>query len=250
MKGRRLVSVLPVDAVFRLLDAPDPTLPIGLRDRAILEVLYGAALRRSELVGLDVGNIQKGGVLVRCGKGGRDRIVPLGGTGLRAVSRYLEGGRPILQPKGPALFVSVNGRRFGGVDVGRLVQKYATRIGAGKVTPHMLRHSCATHLLESGAGIRDVQALLGHVSISTTQVYTHVNRAWLFREYDKAKGDGVFPIPRHPEPGPFRGGTADHPEICRKGTVREERALAVKDQDLRWMPKDGGQNGLNSLGFL
>jgi integrase/recombinase XerD len=184
---RTLPRPLTVDEVTKLLGVPNDAEPAGLRDRAMLEVLYGAGLRISELVGLDVDDVDldEGSVKV-LGKGSKERIVPLGRFGTRAVSNYLTRARPALatSKSGAALFLNRRGGRLTrqGAD---LVLKAAVR-GAGlkkRVTPHMLRHSFATHLLEGGADVRVVQELLGHASLSTTQIYTLVTGQRLREEY-------------------------------------------------------------------
>jgi len=189
-KPTRLPDVVSIEDVDRLLSQPFPEGPVGMRDRAALEVLYGCGLRVSELTGLDLLDIdlREGFVRVR-GKGDKDRVVPVAGAAAEALQAYLEGGRPHLRakrqrrPADPsALFVNVRGGRLTRQAVFGLVKRYGGRVGLD-IHPHTLRHSFATHLLEGGADLRALQELLGHSDISTTQVYTHVGLAHLREEY-------------------------------------------------------------------
>ncbi len=172
-------AVLTETEMLALLDAPGKD-ALGLRDRAILETLYSTGLRRAELCGLDRYDLDFPGevVLVRQGKGGRDRIVPIGSYALAALRRYLNEARPALvgRSKEPALFLAaITRRRLGVKTLNLIVRKCAEAAGIGKrVTPHVLRHTCATHLLQGGADVRHVQLILGHASIATTQIYTRV----------------------------------------------------------------------------
>ncbi len=159
-----------------------------LRDRALLELLYGSGLRVGEAVGLTVEalDLERGRVLVR-GKGSKERVVPLSEYAREALRSYLATGRPVLAGEGPWLFFNRRRRPMSPRDVRRMVKQYAERILSGRrVTPHTLRHSFATHLLEGGADIRAVQELLGHASVATTQRYTHVSRARLFAAYRRS----------------------------------------------------------------
>lgn len=187
-RGERLPKVLSVEELGGLLAQPDPRTPEGLRDRAILELLYGCGLRVSELVGLDVGHVDLEAELVRVvGKGDRERVVPLGSYAVRALQGYLQLGRPRLARSSQALFVARSGGRLSRQWVWKLLRRYAQKAGiAGAVTPHVLRHSFATHLLEGGADLRSVQELLGHASVSTTQIYTHVARPHLVEVFDRS----------------------------------------------------------------
>ncbi len=177
---RRLPKVLTLAEIERLLDQPDLSTPIGLRDRAILEVLYAAGLRVSELTNLDLGDVDLREGFVRCiGKGSKERVVPLGEIAIAATESYIENGRPtlIFDPKELSLFVNQNGGRMTRQSIWKLVKKYSEGARIPKeVTPHTIRHSFATHLLEHGADIRAVQEMLGHADISTTQIYTHVTK--------------------------------------------------------------------------
>ena len=177
---RRLPKVLTLAEIERLLDQPDLSTPIGLRDRAILEVLYATGLRVSELTNLDLGDVDLREGFVRCiGKGSKERVVPLGEIAITATKSYIENGRPtlIFDPKELSLFVNQNGGRMTRQSIWKLVKKYSETARIPKeVTPHTIRHSFATHLLEHGANIRAVQEMLGHADISTAQIYTHVTK--------------------------------------------------------------------------
>ncbi len=172
-------AVLSESEISALLSAPGRD-TLGLRDRAILETLYSTGLRRAELCGLDLYDLDHAGELVRVrqGKGRRDRIVPIGRAALAAIRRYLRDARPELveTPKEPALFVAaITHRRLHVKTLNLIVRKHAEAAGIAKrVTPHVLRHTCATDLLRGGADIRPVQAILGHASVATTQIYTRV----------------------------------------------------------------------------
>jgi integrase/recombinase XerD len=188
--GSFLPDVLAPDDVARILDAPPADDPMGIRDRAILELLYACGLRVSELTGLDTDRVDLTGPQVRViGKGNRERRVPMGDEARERLHRYLEGprrawtvGRPT-----PAVFVSRRGGRLARESVWRLVQRWSRAAGVPhRVTPHTFRHSFATHLLEGGADLRVVQALLGHASISTTQLYTHLTGERLREVYARA----------------------------------------------------------------
>jgi integrase/recombinase XerD len=183
-----LPKFLTVAEAEALLQAPDEKKPQGVRDRAMLEVLYGSGLRVSELAALKLAEINlEDGFLVCRGKGGKERIVPLGRSSGRAVGRYLAEVRPRLDPGGrEELFLSRRGRPFTRQGVWKLLRQHAVTAGlAARISPHVLRHSFATHLLERGADLRSVQLMLGHSQITTTQIYTHVTRERLRRVYDK-----------------------------------------------------------------
>ncbi len=179
-RWQRLPGTLNLKQVEDLLAAPDPEDPLYLRDRAILESLYATGLRVSELCDLSLTDVNLDIGYVRClGKGRRERIVPLGRSSLEAIYEYRHRLRPALATGRATdhLFLSRTGRRLGRENCWRLVVKCATRAGlATSVSPHTLRHSFATHLLEGGADLRVVQELLGHANVSTTQIYTHVDR--------------------------------------------------------------------------
>ena len=178
---RSLPGYLRLEEVEKLLDLPDQKTALGLRDRAMLEVLYSTGLRVSELTSLRVADLDTKVGCVRCiGKGDKERIVPVGRKALGIVERYLRDGRPELVkagrgPAGSYLFVNRRGARISRVGVWKILSAYGRKAGLRvHLTPHMLRHSFATHLLERGADLRSVQLMLGHSDISTTQIYTHV----------------------------------------------------------------------------
>jgi integrase/recombinase XerD len=178
---RSLPGYLRLDEVEKLLELPDQTTPLGLRDRAMLEVLYSTGLRVSELTSLRVMDLDMKVGCVRCiGKGDKERIVPVGRKALAIVEKYLRDGRTALigtmrGSAGAYLFVNRRGGRISRVGVWKIFSSYGRKAGLRvPLTPHMLRHSFATHLLERGADLRSVQLMLGHSDISTTQIYTHV----------------------------------------------------------------------------
>lgn len=187
--GRRaLPKALSVDEVARLLQAPVGDGPLPLRDRAMLELLYGAGLRISELTDADVDDLdQVDQVILVRGKGDKQRVVPYGDVAAAALDRWLVGGRPSLTPTAPALFVNARGGRLTRQGAWKLLRGHAERVGLrSDVSPHTLRHSFATHLLDGGADIRAVQELLGHASVTTTQIYTLVSRRALQDVYAQA----------------------------------------------------------------
>jgi len=181
-KFRRILpGYLRVDEVEHLLAQPDDKTAIGLRDHAMLDVLYSTGLRVSELIGLRVLDVDHAVGCIRCvGKGDKERIVPIGKQALALVNRYLRDARPKLVTAGkqvdsPMLFINRRGGQLSRVGVWKILSGYGRRAGLRvPLTPHMLRHSFATHLLEGGADLRAVQLMLGHSDISTTQIYTHV----------------------------------------------------------------------------
>jgi site-specific recombinase XerD len=187
---QRLPRTLKPDEVASLLDAIPASGPLELRDRALFELAYACGLRAEELVDLDVGSIDFDAEQVRVeGKGGKTRFVPAGEPALQAIARYLERGRAALAGPGetPALFLSKSGRRLSTSDIRRRLRGWARHAAAqGAVHPHALRHSFATHLLEGGADLRAIQELLGHASISTTQLYTRVESARLRAAYQRS----------------------------------------------------------------
>ncbi|MFC1661942.1 site-specific tyrosine recombinase XerD [Gemmatimonadota bacterium] len=180
---RKLPGALSVEEVERLLSAPDPDHPLHWRDRSILELLYATGVRVSELVDLRLTHLDLGqGFCTVFGKGSKERMVPIGGPALMALSRYLGEVRPRLE-KGRgegAVFLNARGGSLSRSAVWSLVKASARKAGIDRrVSPHTLRHSFATHLLEGGADLAAVQELLGHADISTTQIYTHVDREYL-----------------------------------------------------------------------
>lgn len=192
--GKKLPKFLYVEEMFRLLTAPDTGTPAGLRDAAILEVLYASGIRVSELVSLDLrGFDYQQGQFIVFGKGSRERMVPLGRFARRSVQAYLEYGRHVLLRKNPdsasekALWLNKYGTRLTDRGVRRIVEKYVRQVGLARgISPHSIRHSFATHMLNAGADLRAVQELLGHVNISTTQIYTHITRDRLKEVYTVA----------------------------------------------------------------
>jgi integrase/recombinase XerC/integrase/recombinase XerD len=187
--------VLKPSEAAGVLDSIPAGGPLDLRDRAIFEVAYGAGLRAEELVNLDVTDLDPDAEEMRVnGKGSKTRVVPAGEPAWQAIERYLDRARPKLAATSddgrraePALFLSKNGRRLSTSDVRRRLKVSAQRSGTGPgVTPHTLRHSFATHLLEGGADLRAIQEMLGHASISTTQTYTRIESGRLRRAYAKA----------------------------------------------------------------
>ncbi|MHC4398656.1 MAG: tyrosine recombinase XerC [Planctomycetota bacterium] len=190
-KERTLPHFLSSEDLGRLLEAPPSNQPLGLRDRAILETMYSAGLRVSELVGISEGDLDfEAGVARVRGKGRRERLAPIGSYATRALKRWL-GVRRLdnIEPSGPEAPVFVNkfGRRITTRSVARMLEKYLRQTGLDeRTTPHSLRHSFATHLLDRGADIRSVQELLGHKSLVTTQIYTHVSTAGLREAYERA----------------------------------------------------------------
>lgn len=190
-KGRRtLPHVLTVEEIERLLEVPDVTTPLGMRDVCMFEVLYATGLRLSELLALDVDRIGwTTHTITVMGKGMKERIVLLGDLAIDALQRYIHQGRPQLLKGGStnALFLSHLGRRLSVRGFHLILQEHLQKAGIERhITPHTLRHSFATHLLEGGADLRSVQELLGHASVSTTQVYTHVSEGYLREVYAKA----------------------------------------------------------------
>ena len=189
-KDAYLPKVLRPAEVAELLDRIPGSTPLDLRDRALLELAYACGLRAEEVVDLDLASVDFDGEQVRVeGKGGKTRIVPVGESAVRALTRYLERARPTLETDRaePALFLSKSGRRLSTSDVRRRLRTWARHAAAqGAVHPHALRHSFATHLLEGGADLRAIQELLGHSSISTTQVYTRVESARLRAAYARS----------------------------------------------------------------
>jgi integrase/recombinase XerC len=176
--------------MFRLLEGPDKEKPLGSRDLAILEVLYSCGIRVSELVGLNLSSIDFEERLVKViGKGNKERIVPIGRQALRVIQMYLDETFHLRKThqKHDALFINSKGGRLSDRSVRTIVKKYTSLCGLmTDITPHSLRHTFATHLLDGGADLRSVQELLGHVSLSTTQKYTHVTMDKLMEVYDKA----------------------------------------------------------------
>lgn len=182
----KLPDVISQEAAARLLDQHFPATPAGLRDHAMLEVLYGCGLRASELIGLDARDFSAEQELLRVfGKGSKERVVPILGSAKASLTAYLEQGRGELVGRRPtsAVFLNVRGGRITRQSVHAIVERYGRLAGIEGLHPHTLRHSFATHLLEGGADLRVVQELLGHASIATTQLYTHVDTSHIRRVY-------------------------------------------------------------------
>jgi site-specific recombinase XerD len=189
-RDSRLPRVLGPDEVAALLDRIPARTPLEVRDRALFEIAYSCGLRADELVKLDQGDLDFESETVRAtGKGSKTRVLPVGEPAQRALRRYLETARPALSGREgeSALFLSKRGRRLSSSDVRRRLAKWVREAAvAGRVSPHTLRHSFATHMLEGGADLRSIQELLGHSSVSTTQIYTRVEPSRLRREYARA----------------------------------------------------------------
>jgi site-specific recombinase XerD len=199
--GRKLPVALPVEDIGTLIDAPQRPGAIGLRDRALLEVLYGAGLRVSEAVALDLDDLRRETperltVRVRSGKGGKQRLVPLGRKAAVALAEWLAVRSELLRPKSPvaAVFLGHRGARLSARVARELVYRRCEETGARAVVgPHGLRHSFATHLLQSGCDLRTIQSLLGHASLSTTQRYTHLDMGRLIDLYEQAHPRAKLP---------------------------------------------------------
>lgn len=187
---RSLPKVLNMQEVETLLDSPIIRDHYGLRDKAMLELLYATGIRVSELIGLDIGDVHLTMGFVRCiGKGNKERIIPIGKTAAKALERYLQEGRNHFvskKHKDEALFLNHHGKRLTRQGFWKILKRLAMEAGIQKdLTPHTLRHSFATHLLENGADLRAVQEMLGHADISTTQIYTHVTKTRLKDVYSQ-----------------------------------------------------------------
>ncbi|MGG2014199.1 site-specific tyrosine recombinase XerD [Bacillus sp. S10(2024)] len=180
---RKLPKVLSIDEVEALLQTPKATSAFGIRDKAMLELLYATGLRVSELIELNIADVHLTMGFVRCiGKGNKERIIPLGSLAAEAIQHYIEKGRPELFGKQTveALFLNHHGNRLSRQGFWKILKRLAKEANIQKeLTPHTLRHSFATHLLENGADLRAVQEMLGHADISTTQIYTHVSKTRL-----------------------------------------------------------------------
>ncbi|QPA59860.1 site-specific tyrosine recombinase XerD [Lysinibacillus sphaericus] len=185
---QKLPNILSIEEIEALLTAPNRSKPQGIRDLAMLELLYGSGMRISELIALDLADIHLTMGFVRVfGKGGKERIIPLGKSALSAISTYLNNARGQLQgkyPKTDAFFINQRGKRLTRQGCWKLMKEHALKAGIQhELTPHTLRHSFATHLVENGADLRAVQEMLGHADISTTQIYTHISKTRLSEVY-------------------------------------------------------------------
>jgi integrase/recombinase XerC len=199
---RKLPVALPVEDVSRMIDDPQREGPVGVRDEALLEVLYGAGLRVSEAVGLDLNDLRFDGetltVRVRAGKGNKDREVPLGAAATRALRTWLGARDQLVHPSKSkeAVFLGVRGGRLSSRSARDVVYRRSESTGArARIGPHGLRHSFATHLLESGCDLRSIQMMLGHASLSTTQRYTHLDMGRLVDLYEKSHPRARVPVP-------------------------------------------------------
>lgn len=188
---QKLPRILSMAEVEQLIETPDCSKPQGVRDNSLLELLYGTGMRVSELINLDIADLYLTMGFVRVfGKGGKERIIPLGNQAIESCSRYINEARPgfIAKSKGTeeALFVNMRGNRLTRQGCWKLLKGHALKANIQKeLSPHMLRHSFATHLIENGADLRAVQEMLGHADISTTQIYTHVSRSRLKEVYSQ-----------------------------------------------------------------
>ncbi len=187
---KKLPKFMYVDEMEKLLDAPDVSKPIGLRDKAILETLYASGMRVSECVGLNLNAVDlNSGIALVFGKGAKERYVPLGEHAVHAIKRYIAEARNnmLKQADEQALFLNTRGGRISDRSIRRMIDTCVKKLAdAKKISPHTLRHTFATHMLEAGADLRTVQELLGHANISTTQIYTHITRDHLQTIYNRA----------------------------------------------------------------
>jgi integrase/recombinase XerC len=191
-KELNIPTFLSVDEMFSLIEQPDDKKVLGMRDRAILELLYSCGLRVSEIVGLNLGNVDLDGGFVNVqGKGGKERMVPMGSKAGEALRAYLEMRSDLIREPdkevAQAIFLNNRGGRLTARSIGRMIERYASRLSVFRpVHPHAIRHTFATHLLDAGADLRAIQELLGHSSLSTTQKYTHMGIDRLMEVYDEA----------------------------------------------------------------
>ena len=188
-KWKSLPKYLTIEQVTELMECPKLNTPIGQRDKAILELIYATGMRISEVLNLKCGNVyMEEGFLRVLGKGKKERVIPFGETAKHFLAQYLESARPILLKgkTGDIVFLNRWGRPFTRTGMWKIIKDYGKKIGIGKqLTPHVLRHSFATHLLEKGADLRSIQLMLGHASISTTEIYTYVAKSRIKQVYDQ-----------------------------------------------------------------
>jgi integrase/recombinase XerC len=189
-QDKKLPQFMYMEQMKAMLEAPDTTTPLGLRDRALMETLYASGMRVSELVQLDLGSIDlTNGIALVFGKGSKERYVPLGEHAIQAIQAYLQLSRSHLlhRKEESALFLNYTGGRLTDRSIRRVIDKYIMKLAnLNHVSPHTFRHTFATHMLEAGADLRTVQELLGHINLSTTQIYTHVTKDHLQTIYNKA----------------------------------------------------------------
>ena len=190
-KAQHLPVVLSMDEVVSLVESPDVSKPLGVRDRAIFEVMYATGLRVSELINLSLDDLHLDlGLIKTIGKGDKERLLPIGETAIKWLNKYfVETRNDLVQKYGQKkqVFLNFRGQQLTRQSIWRMIKKYINQVGITKdVTPHTLRHSFATNLLENGADLRVVQELLGHSDISTTQIYTHINQTRMKQVYDQA----------------------------------------------------------------
>ena len=186
---RKLPQILTGKEVELFLEQPQCVDPKGYRDHAMLELLYATGIRVSELIGLNVEDVSLPGAFIRCTSRGKERIIPLYATAVRALSDYIKNIRPhlVLSPREPALFVNMSGERMSRQGFWKIIKYYQEKAQINKdITPHTLRHSFAAHLLENGADLRSIQEMLGHADISSTQIYSHMVKQKLQDIYHKA----------------------------------------------------------------
>lgn len=186
--SRKLPPVLSFQEIEKILDAPNTKIEAGLRDKALLEIMYSSGLRVSEALNLHLNDlIFTEGIIRVFGKGSKERIVPIGDSAIEWVNKYLSESRPFLEKRGKSLnfvFLNMRGTKLSRMGIWNIVDKYSKEAGIEKgVHPHTFRHSFATHLLEGGADLRSVQEMLGHADISTTQIYTHIDREYIKQVY-------------------------------------------------------------------
>ncbi len=214
---RRLPAVLSAEEARSLVALPDTGTPGGLRDAALLELLYSTGVRRAELCGLALADVDMSARTIKVmGKGGKERVIPFGAHAADAIRAYAARRGELLRDGTPFLFLSDRGKPLAGADLYKIVKRYMSRVTQQKKrSPHVLRHSFATHMLDAGAGLRDVGEMLGHASLSSTQVYTHVTIERLKEAYARAhpRAGGEPPGSDAPEPSP---GTPRTPDGSRK----------------------------------
>ena len=188
-KWKVLPKYLSINQVTELLDLPDTNKPMGRRDKAVLELMYATGLRISEVVNLKIGQIYLEENFLRVmGKGNKERVIPFGGKAKECLDEYMNSSRPILLKKkvSDLVFLNRNGEKLTRQGLWKIIKGYGKKIGiSSTLTPHTLRHSFATHLLEKGADLRSIQLMLGHSSISTTEIYTYIARDKVKKTYDK-----------------------------------------------------------------